>query len=321
MIVSVVIVNYRTPELTIECLRSLHADDRAQLPIAVLVADNRSGDNSVEMLGREIKNRGWDAWGTLLPLQRNGGFAYGNNRAIEKIFNQSLLPDYIWFLNPDTEVKPGACKALVEFLAAHPEVGVAGSRLESPGGEHQISAFRDHTIISELLAGTRLGVLDKVFSKWLVAVSSNTENAHQVDWVSGASMMIRREVFEKIGLLDENYFMYFEEVDFCIRARKAGWPIWYVPESRVVHLEGASTAGVSGTIRRRPKYWFESRRRFFLKNYGRCSLLLADLAWMIGYSSWRIRRAIQRKPDFDPPRYLSDFLRNSFIYKGFNYNI
>lgn len=321
MRVSVVVVNYRTPELTIQCLRSLHEENFAQLSITVLVVDNYSSDNSVEALDHEIKKRGWDDWVIVLPLERNGGFAYGNNRAIEFIFSQSILPDYIWLLNPDTVVKPGACKALVDYLESHSEIGVAGSRLQSPGGDQQVSAFRDHTIISELLTGARLGVLDKVFSKWLVAKLSNPKNAHRADWVSGASMMVRKAVFDTIGLLDENYFMYFEEVDFCLRARKAGWYIWYVPESRVVHLEGASTAGKDGNVRRRPNYWFESRRRFFLKNYGRCSLLLADLAWMIGYSSWRIRKMIQKKPDFDPPRYLYDFFRNSFIYKGFNYKL
>lgn len=320
MHVNVVIVNFRTPVLTLECLSSLKADIIPKISITVLIVDNHSGDNSIKILSSEIYKRGWGGWVTILPLEKNGGFAYGNNRGIERIFNQHNPPDYIWLLNPDTVVKPGACKALVEFLVNHPKVGIVGSRLESLESEHQASAFRDHSIISELLGSARLGILDKVFSKWLVADSSNAEIAHQTDWVSGASMMVRREVFEVIGLLDEKFFMYFEEVDFCIRARRVGWPIWYVPESRVVHLEGASTEGVNSKERRRSNFWFESRRRFFIKNYGYRVFLLADIAWIIGYSSWRLRRVIQGKTDFAPPRYLDDFLRNSIIWKSFKHN-
>jgi GT2 family glycosyltransferase len=131
-------------------------------------------------------------------------------------------------------------------------------------------------------------------------------------------MVIRREVFASVGLLDEKYFLYFEEVDFCFQAKKAGWECWYVPASRVVHLVGQSS-GVTDRKRppkRLPKYWFDSRRRYFLKNYGWLYAVLADLAWLSGFILWRWRRAIQRKPDTDPPRMMSDFLLNSVLCKG-----
>ncbi len=131
-------------------------------------------------------------------------------------------------------------------------------------------------------------------------------------------MIVRREVFESVGLLDEKYFMYFEEVDFCLRALKSGWPCWYVPTSRVVHLVGQSS-GVTDTKRpprRLPGYWFDSRRRYFLKNHGWLYAALADAAWVFGFTLWRWRRVIQRKPDFDPPSLLSDFMLNSVFLKG-----
>src|SRR5277367_5597369 len=93
--------------------------------------------------------------------------------------------------------------------------------------------------------------------------------AHRTDWVNGASMMVRREVFDSIGLMDEKFFLYYEETDFCLRALEAGWPTWTVPSSRVVHLEGQST-GATGAIAKRkrvPKYWFDSRRRYFRKHH------------------------------------------------------
>jgi hypothetical protein len=138
--------------------------------------------------------------------------------------------------------------------------------------------------------------------------------------MAGASMMIRRAVFDSIGLMDEAYFLYFEETDFCLRARRAGWLCWYVPASRVVHLVGQSS-GVTDTRsrpKRMPRYWLESRRRYFRRNHGWLYALLADCAWAFGFALWRLRRWLQRKPDHDPPGLLWDFMRFSFLggWKG-----
>ena len=137
----------------------------------------------------------------------------------------------------------------------------------------------------------------------------------RVDWVAGASLLVRREVFDAVGLLDDGYFMYFEEVDFCLKASRSGWPCWYVPTSRVVHLVGQSS-GVTRAgdeRKRRPRYWFEARRRYLLSNHGRPKTLAADLAFALAYGSFRVRRMIQRKPDTDPKWMLWDFLRYNFF--------
>jgi GT2 family glycosyltransferase len=161
-------------------------------------------------------------------------------------------------------------------------------------------------------AGLRLGIVSRFLRKR--AVSRDPADTPQVtDWVSGASMMVRSRVFADIGLLDEGYFLYFEEVDFCLRARRAGWTCWYVPASRVVHLVGRST-GFTNTrsqARRRPSYWFESRRRYFRKNHGPFYAICADAAWVTGFALWRLRRIVQGKPDQDPPHMLWDFLRHN----------
>jgi N-acetylglucosaminyl-diphospho-decaprenol L-rhamnosyltransferase len=138
------------------------------------------------------------------------------------------------------------------------------------------------------------------------------------DWVAGASMLIRREVFERIGLMDEKYFMYFEEVDFCLRAARAGFGCGYVPASRVVHLVGQASGvtNKSNANARRKDYWFESRRRYFVQNHGLVYAALADLAFITGFAFWRLRRRIQRKPDPDPQFFLHDFIRNSVLLKG-----
>lgn len=313
----VVIVNYKTPGLTIDCLRSLESEVRSLPGTRVVVTDNASGDGSVEKIGAAIETEGWGDWASLMPLERNGGFAYGNNAAIRPVLQSTNPPPYFLLLNPDTIVRPGALQALVEFMDKHPEVGIAGSRLEDPDGTPQHSAFRFHTIQSELDYGLRIGLVSKVLTKWLVAPPISDQTC-QTDWVAGASMIVRREVFEAVGLMDEAYFMYYEEMDFCLQARRAGWSCWYVPQSRIVHLVGQSS-GVTDTKRpakRLPQYWFDSRRRYFLKNHGWLYAALADHSWASGFALWRLRRAIQGKPDTDPPKILNDFIRNSVLLKG-----
>ena len=321
----VVILNYRTPSLTIDCLRSLASEVRSLggKPLAasllgtrVVISDNASGDKSVELIGAAIETEGWGDWASLMPLEHNGGYAFGNNAVIRVALQSTNPPPYFLLLNPDTIVRPGALQVLVDFMDEHPDVGIAGSRLEDPDGTPQRSAFRFHTMLSELDFGLRLGVVSKLLSRWIVAPPISEETC-QIDWVAGASMIVRREVFESVGLLDEKYFMYFEEVDFCLKAKKSGWSCWYVPQSRVVHLVGQSS-GVTDTKRppkRLPGYWFDSRRRYFLKNHGWLYAALADAAWVFGFVLWRWRRVIQRKQDEDPPKLLSDFLLNSVFLK------
>jgi GT2 family glycosyltransferase len=125
-------------------------------------------------------------------------------------------------------------------------------------------------------------------------------------------------VFEQVGLLDESYFMYFEEVDFCLKAAKAGWSCWYVPESRVIHLVGqvSQVTDPKKSRRRRPLYWFESRRRYFLKNHGPAYAVAADVAWMLGQCLFEARCAIQRKTNDNPAQFISDFIKQSSIVKG-----
>lgn len=319
--VSAVIVNYKTPELVIDCLESLYFDRANGIDFSVFVVDNNSGDNSYDKIKSEVKARMWGLWVTVLSAEKNGGFSYGNNIGIKKSLSINPSPDYIWLLNPDTLIHKNACKELINFFEKHAEAGIIGSRLEDPDGTSQMSAFRDFTVISEMLSGFRFSVLSRLFSKWLIAPVFISKKSHKTAWVAGASMMIRSKIFQDIGFLDEDFFLYYEEVDFCVRSRRYGWECWYVPESRVIHLVGAAT-GISDLRKkapRRPVYWFESRRLFFLKNYCWFKLLLADLLWMLGYSTYIFRKKLQHKIDLDPPHYLKDFFSNSIVCKGIKY--
>ncbi len=313
----VVIVNFRCADLVIDCLRSLQGQIAPQPDRQVRIVDNQSADDSVQTLTAAIKANGWESWAALLPLARNGGFAFGNNAAIQTGLATSDRPQYVLLLNPDTIVQPRAVDVLIEFMDANLNVGIAGSRLEDPDGTPQRSAFRFHSIAGELERGIRLGWVSRLLAHRMIAPPPPAA-ASRCDWVAGASMIVRSAVFDRIGLMDEKYFMYFEEVDFCLAARRAGWTCWYVPQSRVVHLVGA-VSKISDSRRhrqRRPAYWFESRRRYFVKNYGWLYATLADLAFLIGLSLWRLRRFLQRKDDTDPPRLLTDSLTHSVFFRG-----
>ena len=244
----------------------------------------------MEKLRAVIDSERWQRWASLLPLDRNGGFAYGNNAGIRKALQSVCRVDYVMLLNPDTIAHDGAISALVDFMDSHRYVGMAGSLLLNAEGVAESSAHQTLSPLGELVSGARLDILSRALQRYAVTPPIRL-TAHECDWVSGASMIVRREVFENIGLLDEGYFLYFEEADFCLRAQKGGWKIWYVPDSRVAHFEGAST-GIRSVVRRRPQYWYDSRRRYFVKHFGVPGLILADALWAVGRTTLTLRRML-----------------------------
>ncbi len=316
MKLAIVIVNYKSAGMVIDCLQTLEPEV-VGTDTQVLVTDNASPDDSLAVLGAAIESEGWGSWARLMPLPENGGFAYGNNMGIREALGDSDPPEFVLLLNPDTLVRPGAIAPLLAFLEAHPEVGLVGSRLEDPDGTPQCSAFRFPTVLGEMETATQLGVVTGLVPGWLIRTPI-TDLPKQTDWVAGASLMVRRSVFEQVGLLDEGYFLYYEEVDFCLRARRAGWPCWYVPESRVVHLVG-QTSGVTSADRMqrpRPRFWFESQRRYYLFNHGPIRVVLLDLARTLGLTLNRFVELITRRPPRQPKAMLQDTIRYGFLLWG-----
>lgn len=317
--VLVVIVNYRTPRLVVDSLASLESEVARRPGTRVTVVDNASGDDSVALLRQVIDERGWSSWVTLMPSAVNGGFSYGNNLAVNAALGQrdALVPDVFWILNPDTRVEPGTLDAMLGFLDRHPQAGIVGCAIENEDGSSWPYAFRFPTVWSEIEAGARLGFLSRLLRNRSV-LHPMTDEPSRVDWMPGASIIVRRAVYESIGMMDEDYFLYYEETDFFLRAQQAGWESWYVPQGRVVHIAGASTGvtDLKPMAKRMPAYWFESRRRYFVKHHGRGYAVASDIGWMLAYLSWSIRRVLQRKPTMDPPRLLSDFFRHSALWRG-----
>ena len=274
----------------------------------VIVIDNFSEDGSAHKIESAINNAGWSFWVEQLNMPRNGGFAYGNNAGIKYAIGGENKADYLVLLNPDTLVRPNAIEELIKFMEMHPNVGVAGSRLENVEGRIECSAHQFPSPVGELLESARLGFLTKFFAKFEVTPALR-DVPHPCDWVSGSSMIIRRQVIEEIGYLDEEFFLYFEEVDFFQRIAKTKWQVWYVPSSVVMHIEGASTE--IKVAKRRPSYWFESRRRYYVKHYGVLGLIAADALWTLGWLSYKLRRTLQLGtfgPLTEPPWLTFDIL-------------
>ncbi|MGL5083038.1 MAG: glycosyltransferase family 2 protein [Microcoleaceae cyanobacterium] len=275
----IVMVNYRTPHLVIDCLHSLqteidHGRDR------VIIVDNASGDDSVPGIQQAITENHWGAWAQLLPSPVNGGFSAGNNLGIQAVQAEAYL-----LLNSDTIVRPGAIEILLNALQSDPEAGLIGPRLEWPDTTPQISCFRYHSPASELIDAAATGPVTKLLESYDVPLPIS-ETPIEPQWASFACILIRREVIEQIGLMDEGYFMYYEDVDFSRRARGAGWKILYWPKARVVHLRGGSgsvKADVAARKRPRP-YLYASRTRYFTKSYGTLGLWVANCSWAIGRS-------------------------------------
>jgi GT2 family glycosyltransferase len=287
--VAVVIVNYRTPELTQDALSSL-AGELDPLRDSAVVVDNASGDGSAERLEAWIAERGFESWARVLRAPRNAGYAAGNNLGIRSVDAELYL-----LLNSDAQLRAGALAALLAAAAAHPDAGLLGPRIEDPAGVLQMSCFRFHSPISELIHAAATGPLNRLLRRFDVALG---ETGPEPEWLSFACVLIRRAVIDGVGLLDEGYFLYYEDVDFCRRARRAGWRHRLVPEARVLHLHGASSA-LQETLSRReraPAYLYDSRARYFTRFYGRRGLWLANLLFMLGRSVSLARERFGSKP-------------------------
>jgi GT2 family glycosyltransferase len=198
-------------------------------------------------------------------------------------------------LNSDARLAPGALDSLLEALETHSDVGLAGPEIVDEGGALQRSAFRDPSPLGELLESVDVGWLRRILARHDPLLEAPSGPA-RVDWLSFACVAVRRETFEAVGTLDESYFMYFEDGDFCRRAREGGWGVLHWPAARAVHNEGSS-GSVPSTRRRGarpPLYFYASRARYFAKFYGRSGLWAANLFRMLGHPVSWLRRALGR---------------------------
>ena len=308
-----IIVNYRTAPMTLDAVRTLLAALEDIPDAEIVVVDNDSQDGSFAALSEGARTfaRAHRTPVTVLASGRNGGFAYGVNAGIRYGLASSRVPDCFYLLNSDAFPDPNAVRELLRLLERKPKAGIVGSYVYGADGMPHQTAFRFPSPIGEFERALRLGIVSAVLQRWRIPLPVPNGDC-EVDWVAGASMMIRREVIEDVGLFDERFFLYFEETDFCRRAKLCGWATFYARGSAVAHIGGAST-GIkdSRSQKRMPAYWFDSRRHYFRKNHGGAYLAASDVLFALGFSLWRVRRKIQNKPDDDPPSLLADFVGHS----------
>lgn len=289
--IAIIIVNYRTPELTLDCLRSLRTE--IDPGVRVVVVDNASGDGSADKIERGVAEHGFADWVKVLRAPTNGGFASGNNFGVRSIDAESYL-----LLNSDTIVKPGAIGELWAALEARPDAGIVGPGLLNVHGEHDDSVFRAPPPAAEFTRAARSGIIERLLPH-LKPSFPQVSQPIEADWLGFACVLVRAEVMRQVGGLDEGYFMYFEDIDYCRRVRAAGWKIVYWPSAKVVHLLGASS-GVSSESRlrkRAPRYFYEARARYFATYYGRSGLWRANAYWYLGRAiSWTRERVGKMPP-------------------------
>ena len=272
---TVIIVSWNVRDLLMACLRSLQADlERAGLTADIWVVDNGSTDGTPEAVAR-----GFPAV-RLIARRDNPGFAAANNQALRAALDASP-PRYFWLLNPDTEVLPGATAALIAAMETHPRVGVAGAKLLYPDGTLQHSAFRFPGLVQ--LAFDLFPFPPRLYETRLNGRYPRRlydgDVPFFVDHPLGAAMMVRRETVEQVGLLDEGYRIYCEEIDWCWRMRRAGWRALCVPAARVVHHAGRSTGQVP--VPSFVNLW-TSRARLYARHHGPVTRRLARILVRVG---------------------------------------
>lgn len=250
---SVIIVSWNTRALTTACLASLPAG-AGSLSWDAWVIDNASSDDSVEAIRRDFPHV------QLIANAENVGFAAANNLGI-----RASRGRYVLLLNSDTVTPPGSLEAMVRFADAHPRAGVVGPKLENPDGSFQSGPMPFPSLWTESLSVTGLGTR-LLFRGYPSRPPDACTTAQRADYVGGACMLGRRQAVDQVGGLDEGYFMYAEEPDWCWRMREQGWETWYTPESRVTHFGGQSTRQVREAML---VALYRAKVRFFQRHRGR----------------------------------------------------
>jgi hypothetical protein len=270
MDVSVIIVNWNVRDLLADCLRSLEKY-HGTLSIETLVIDSASRDDSVAMLRQAFP------WVRLMAQSENVGFVAGNNLGLAAAQGR-----YLFLLNPDTLLHPYALQKLADYLEAHPQIGIVGPHTLNSDGTHQSTRRRFPSLLTGMFESTWLQALAP---RWLLdryyVRDLPDEGIFEVDWVQGSALLARREVYTQIGGLDPAYHMFFEEQDWCKRAKLAGWGVAYVGDAYITHHGGKSTDQV---VTRKHVHFQHSKIRYFRKFHGRWAAVILRLVLILHYA-------------------------------------
>lgn len=293
--VAVSIINYRTGEMTLACIASVLSDFAhgwrgAPVEGEIVVVDNASGDGSAERISDWMAAHP-DAPVRLIRSPVNAGFSGGHNQGFA-----ASASDHVLVLNSDAELRPGCLGALLDAAEAEPRAGLIGPTLEGADGTRQTSFFRCPTALSEIGRGASSGPVAKALKRWDVVLGPDPDPA-RIEWTAFACVLLRRAMIDAIGPMDEGYFLYFEDVEYCRRARRAGWTIRHVPEARALHHVGGSTGVTAANARerRRPAYYYAARTRHFYQQGGTAGVLAANAGWILGRGLAALRPLVGKR--------------------------
>lgn len=271
------IINYRTGKMTIDCVQSVLAELEG-IDGMVVVVDNLSADGSAEKIEDWMATQGKGVPAKLVRSETNSGFSGGHNQGMAV-----AEADFYLLLNSDAVLQPGALQTLLQAARADPGCGFFAPVIQYEDGRIQDSCFRFHTPASELIRAARSSIVTRLLRRYEVSLGSNPDPS-QICWASFACILLSGEMVRAIGPMDEGYFLYFEDVEYCLRGHRAGWRIQQHEAARVVHFRGGS-GPVKSLVSQRarlPRYYYSSRTRYFYQAYGRTGLISANLLWYLG---------------------------------------
>lgn len=276
---SIIIVSWNVADLLRDCLRSVEAN-RGALDLEVIVVDSASNDDSVALVQNEFP------WVMLLACAENVGFPKGNNLGLAVANGR-----YYLLLNPDTVVLDDALSKMMAYMRQNPEVGVLGCQLLNEDGTVQSSKRRFPTVTTAFFESTWLETIapSRVLARYY-AQDLADDAVSEVDWVMGACMLVPRQVVAEVGGLDEAYFMYSEELDWCRRIKDSGWRVVYYPEAQIIHYAGQSSE--QAVVARHINFQ-QAKLRYFRKYNGRFTAFILRLFLLLNYGWQLILEAVK----------------------------
>lgn len=304
MDISVILVSYNTIEMTKQALNDLFASE-GNFKMEVFMIDNASKDHSAEVLRREYPNI------TIIENSQNVGFGRANNQALP-----SIRGKYVLLLNTDAFVQPDSLIKTMQYMEAHPKCGMLGVKLLGRDGTLQPSCRYFPTSWNIFLERTNL---KKFFKQTKLIDDMNWDHAsvRSCDWVPGCYALIRKEVIDQVGLFDPRYFLYYEEVDHCFAAKRAGWEVVYFPETTVIHIGGESAkqeAAISSKSRQIESLQIESELLFFRKNHGLFGVLVHLILNTLADLILSLKAVVKLK---SPSEVFFSLKRTLFVWKTY----
>ncbi len=285
------IINYRTADLTIDCAHSVLEQIGGDVDGEIVIVDNFSNDGSVAALTAWIDGLPAGAPVRLVASPTNTGFSGGHNQGIAAVEAR-----YYLILNSDAVLRPGCLRHLLDAAQSHPEAGLIAPRLEGDDGHVQVSCFRFPGPLSEFIRGANSGPVTRALKAYDLPLGTDPDPA-QIGWASFACILLNAAMVREIGLMDEGYFLYFEDTEYSLRARRAGWHVHHCPTAVAVHFRGGSgpVKALANQRARLPSYFYASRTRYFFQAYGQAGLWAANVLWVLGRGIAGVRQIFGRR--------------------------